>query len=102
MRREGFEIAVSRPQVIFKDINGEKHEPYEQAIIDIDEEHQGTVMEKMGLRQSELKNMEPDSKGHVKLEFIIPSRGLIGFYTEFLTITSDSGILIKYLTTMAR
>ncbi|MFV9924581.1 MAG: translational GTPase TypA [Francisella endosymbiont of Hyalomma scupense] len=95
MRREGFEIAVSRPQVIFKDINGEKHEPYEQAIIDIDEEHQGTVMEKMGLRQSELKNMEPDGKGRVKLEFIIPSRGLIGFYTEFLTITSGSGILNK-------
>ncbi|APA83325.1 translational GTPase TypA [Francisella tularensis] len=95
MRREGFEIAVSRPQVIFKDINGEKHEPYEQAIIDIDEEHQGTVMEKMGLRQGELKNMEPDGKGRVKLEFIIPSRGLIGFYTEFLTITSGSGILNK-------
>lgn len=95
MRREGFEIAVSRPQVIFKDIEGEKHEPYEQAIIDIDEEHQGTVMEKMGLRQGELKNMEPDGKGRVKLEFIIPSRGLIGFYTEFLTITSGSGILNK-------
>ncbi|MBK2357778.1 translational GTPase TypA [Francisella hispaniensis] len=95
MRREGFEIAVSRPQVIFKDIGGERHEPYEQAIIDIDEEHQGTVMEKMGLRQGELKNMEPDGKGRVKLEFIIPSRGLIGFYTEFLTITSGSGILNK-------
>ncbi|APC91409.1 MULTISPECIES: translational GTPase TypA [Francisella] len=95
MRREGFEIAVSRPQVIFKDIDGEKHEPYEHAIIDIDEEHQGTVMEKMGLRQGELKNMEPDGKGRVKLEFIIPSRGLIGFYTEFLTITSGSGILNK-------
>ncbi|AEE26498.1 translational GTPase TypA [Francisella hispaniensis] len=95
MRREGFEIAVSRPQVIFKDIDGERHEPYEQAIIDIDEEHQGTVMEKMGLRQGELKNMEPDGKGRVKLEFIIPSRGLIGFYTEFLTITSGSGILNK-------
>ncbi|AHH46248.1 GTP-binding protein TypA [Francisella tularensis subsp. holarctica PHIT-FT049] len=95
MRREGFEIAVSRPQVIFKDIDGEKHEPYEQAIIDIDEERQGTVMEKMGLRQGELKNMEPDGKGRVKLEFIIPSRGLIGFYTEFLTITSGSGILNK-------
>ena len=95
MRREGFEIAVSRPHVIFKEVNGEKHEPYEQAIIDIDEEHQGTVMEKMGLRQGELKNMEPDGKGRVKLEFIIPSRGLIGFYTEFLTITSGSGILNK-------
>ncbi|MDE4953462.1 translational GTPase TypA, partial [Francisella tularensis subsp. holarctica] len=69
MRREGFEIAVSRPQLIIKDIDGEKHEPYEQAIIDIDEEHQGTVMEKMGLRQGELKNREPDGKGRVKLEF---------------------------------
>ncbi|QIV94594.1 translational GTPase TypA [Allofrancisella frigidaquae] len=95
MRREGFEIAVSRPHVIFKEVNGEKHEPYEHAIINIDEEHQGTVMEKMGLRQGELKNMEPDGKGRVKLEFIIPSRGLIGFYTEFLTITSGSGILNK-------
>ncbi|MEY8702490.1 translational GTPase TypA [Francisella philomiragia] len=95
MRREGYEIAVSRPHVIFKDVNGEKHEPYEQAIIDIEEEHQGTVMERMGLRQGELKNMEPDGKGRVKLEFIIPSRGLIGFYTEFLTITSGSGILNK-------
>ncbi|APC97958.1 translational GTPase TypA [Francisella frigiditurris] len=95
MRREGFEIAVSRPHVIFKDIDGEKHEPYEQAIIDVNEEYQGTVMERMGLRQGELKNMEPDGKGRVKLEFIIPSRGLIGFYTEFLTITSGSGILNK-------
>ncbi|AIT08902.1 GTP-binding protein TypA [Candidatus Francisella endociliophora] len=95
MRREGYEIAVSRPHVIFKDVDGEKHEPYEQAIIDIEEEHQGTVMERMGLRQGELKNMEPDGKGRVKLEFIIPSRGLIGFYTEFLTITSGSGILNK-------
>ncbi len=95
MRREGYEIAVSRPHVIFKDVDGEKHEPYEQAVIDIEEEHQGTVMERMGLRQGELKNMEPDGKGRVKLEFIIPSRGLIGFYTEFLTITSGSGILNK-------
>ncbi|MBK2028255.1 translational GTPase TypA [Francisella noatunensis] len=95
MRREGYEIAVSRPHVIFKDVDGEKHEPYEQAIIDIEEEHQGTVMERMGIRQGELKNMEPDGKGRVKLEFIIPSRGLIGFYTEFLTITSGSGILNK-------
>ncbi|GMN90334.1 translational GTPase TypA [Francisella sciaenopsi] len=95
MRREGYEIAVSRPHVIFKDVDGEKHEPYEQAIINVEEEHQGTVMERMGLRQGELKNMEPDGKGRVKLEFIIPSRGLIGFYTEFLTITSGSGILNK-------
>ena len=95
MRREGYEIAVSRPHVIFKEIDGETCEPYEHAIIDIDEENQGVVMERMGLRQGELKNMELDGKGRVKLEFIIPSRGLIGFYTEFLTITSGSGILNK-------
>ena len=95
MRREGFEIAVSRPHVIFKEIDGEMCEPYEQAIIDVDEQYQGTVMEKMGLRQGELRNMEPDGKGRVKLEFIIPSRGLIGFYTEFLTITSGTGIINK-------
>ncbi|WP_119343531.1 translational GTPase TypA [Facilibium subflavum] len=95
MRREGFEIAVSRPHVIFKEIDGQMCEPYEHAIIDVDEQYQGTVMEKMGLRQGELKNMEPDGKGRVKLEFIIPSRGLIGFYTEFLTITSGTGVLNK-------
>ncbi|WP_116963224.1 translational GTPase TypA [Fastidiosibacter lacustris] len=95
MRREGFEIAVSRPHVIFKAIDGEMCEPYEYAIIDVDEQYQGAVMEKMGLRQGELRNMEPDGKGRVKLEFIIPSRGLIGFYTEFLTITSGTGIINK-------
>ncbi|MFZ9034614.1 MAG: translational GTPase TypA [Francisellaceae bacterium] len=95
MRREGYEIAVSRPHVIIKEIDGVMHEPYEQAIIDVDEQYQGAVMEKMGLRQGELTNMEPDGKGRVKLEFIVPSRGLIGFYTEFLTITSGTGILNK-------
>ncbi|WP_395946832.1 translational GTPase TypA [Caedibacter taeniospiralis] len=95
MRREGFEIAVSRPHVIFKEMDGEMCEPYEQAIIDVDEQYQGAVMEKMGLRQAELRNMEPDGKGRVRLEFIIPSRGLIGFYTEFLTITSGTGIVNK-------
>ena len=95
MRRENFEIAVSRPHVIFKEVDGVMHEPYEQAIIDVDDTFQGIVMERMGLRQGELKNMEPDGKGRVKLEFIIPSRGLIGFYTEFLTITSGSGIMNK-------
>lgn len=95
MRREGYEIAVSRPHVIFKEIDGVKHEPYEHAIIDVDDTYQGVVMERMGLRQGELKNMEPDGKGRVKLEFVIPSRGLIGFYTEFLTITSGTGIMNK-------
>ena len=95
MRRENFEVAVSRPHVIFKEIDGVQHEPYEQAIIDVDDTFQGIVMERLGLRQGELKNMEPDGKGRVKREFIIPSRGLIGFYTEFLTITSGSGIMNK-------
>lgn len=95
MRREGFEIAVSRPHVMFKEIDGQMSEPYEQAIIDVDEQYQGSVMEKMGLRQGELRNMEPNGKGRVRLEFIIPSRGLIGFYTEFLTITSGTGIMNK-------
>jgi GTP-binding protein len=95
MRRENFEVAVSRPHVIFKEIDGVKHEPYEQAIIDVDDTFQGIVMERLGLRQGELKNMEPDGKGRVKLEFIIPSRGLIGFYTEFLTSTSGSGVMNK-------
>ncbi len=95
MRRENFEIAVSRPHVIFKEVDGVQHEPYEQAIIDVDDTFQGIVMERMGLRQGELKNIEPDGKGRTKLEFIIPSRGLIGFYTEFLTITSGSGIMNK-------
>ena len=95
MRRENFEIAVSRPHVIFKEIDDVMHEPYEQAIIDVDDNYQGVIMERMGLRQGELRNMEPDGKGRVKLEFIIPSRGLIGFYTEFLTITSGSGIMNK-------
>ena len=95
MRRENFEVAVSRPHVIFKEVDGVQHEPYEQAIIDVDDTYQGIVMERLGLRQGELKNMEPDGKGRVKLEFIIPSRGLIGFYTEFLTITSGSGVMNK-------
>ena len=95
MRRENFEVAVSRPHVIFKEIDGVQHEPYEQAIIDVDDTFQGVVMERLGLRQGELKNMMPDGKGRVKLEFIIPSRGLIGFYTEFLTITSGSGVMNK-------
>lgn len=95
MRREGYEIAVSRPHVIFKEVDGVRQEPYEHAIIDVDDTYQGVVMERMGLRQGDLKNMEPDGKGRVKLEFIIPSRGLIGFYTEFLTITSGTGIMNK-------
>jgi len=93
MRREGFELGVSRPEVIQREVDGEIHEPYESVMIDIEDEHQGAIMEEMGLRKGELSNMEPDGKGRVKLEYMIPSRGLIGFRSEFLTLTSGSGIM---------
>ncbi|NOY71891.1 MAG: translational GTPase TypA [Gammaproteobacteria bacterium] len=93
MRREGFELGVSRPEVIFRDIDGEKQEPYEQLTVDVEEQHQGTVIEKLSSRGAEMKNMTPDGKGRVRLDFIIPSRGLIGFRTEFLTSTQGSGLL---------
>jgi len=93
MRREGFELGVSRPEVIQKEVDGKLHEPYEQLVIDCEEQHQGSVMEELGLRRAELENMVPDGKGRVRLEFIIPARGLIGFRSQFLTMTSGSGIL---------
>ena len=93
MRREGFELAVSRPEVIQKEIDGVLQEPFEHVVIDIEEQHQGSVMEELGLRKGELTNMEPDGKGRVKLEFTVPSRGLIGFRGLFLTLTSGSGIM---------
>lgn len=93
MRREGYELGVSRPEVIQKIVDGEIHEPYEQVVIDVEEQHQGKVMEELGLRKGELTNMEPDGKGRIKLEFIVPSRGLIGFRGNFLTMTSGSGIM---------
>jgi len=93
MRREGYELGVSRPEVIQKEVNGEIHEPYEQVVIDVEEQHQGKVMEELGLRRGELTNMEPDGKGRIKLEFVVPSRGLIGFRGQFLTMTSGSGIM---------
>lgn len=93
MRREGFELGVSRPEVIQRVVDGEVHEPYEQVVIDVEEEHQGSVMEELGLRRAEMTNMEPDGKGRVKMEFIMPSRGLIGFRGLFLTLTSGSGIM---------
>jgi GTP-binding protein len=93
MRREGFELGVSRPEVIQREVDGEIHEPYEQIVIDIEDRHQGSVMEEMGLRKAEIVNMEPDSKGRIKLEFIAPSRGMIGFRSQFLTMTSGSGIM---------
>ena len=93
MRRDGYELGVSKPEVIQKEVDGEIHEPFEQIVIDLEEEHQGSIMEEMGLRKAELKNMEPDGKGRIKLEFIAPSRGMIGFRSHFLTLTSGSGIL---------
>ena len=93
MRREGFELGVSRPEVIRREVDGEIHEPFEWVVIDVEDQHQGSVMEELGLRKGELKNMEPDGKGRVKLEFLVPSRGLIGFRGEFLTLTSGSGIM---------
>ncbi len=93
MRREGYELGVSRPEVIVREIDGQKQEPYEQLTVDVEDEHQGTVMEKLGERGAELKDMVPDGKGRVRLDFIIPSRGLIGFRTEFLTATRGTGLL---------
>ena len=93
MRREGYEVGVSRPKVIQKEINGEIHEPFEQIVIDIEEQHQGSIMEEMGLRKADLQNMEPDGKGRMKLDFIAPSRGMIGFKFNFLTLTSGTGIM---------
>jgi len=93
MRREGFEMGVSRPEVIIREVNGTKEEPYEAVTIDVEDTHQGTVMEKMGTRGGELKDMAPDGKGRVRLDFIIPSRGLIGFRTEFLTATQGTGLI---------
>lgn len=93
MRREGFELAVSRPEVIIREIDGKICEPYEQVIIDIENDHQGAIMEEMGLRRAELQDMNPDGKGRVRLEFIMPSRGLIGFRSQFLNITSGTGII---------
>jgi GTP-binding protein len=93
MRREGFELGVSRPQVIQKEVDGQLQEPYEQLVIDCEEAHQGAVMEELGARRAELADMMPDGRGRVRLEFTIPARGLIGFRSQFLTLTSGSGIL---------
>jgi GTP-binding protein len=92
MRREGYELAVSRPEVIFREIDGQICEPYEQLTVDVEEETQGAVMQALGERKGELKDMVPDGKGRVRLDYEIPSRGLIGFQTEFLTLTSGTGL----------
>ena len=93
MRREGYELAVSRPEVILRTVDGELQEPFETVTVDVEEIHQGSVMEQLGLRKGEMTNMTPDGKGRVRLDFMIPSRGLIGFQTEFLTMTSGTGLL---------
>lgn len=93
MRREGYELAVSRPEVITKMVDGELHEPYETLTIDVEMEHQGAIMERLGSRKGELKNMMSDDKGRVRLDYVIPSRALIGFHTEFLTMTSGTGLM---------
>ncbi len=93
MRREGFELGVSRPEVIIREIDGEQQEPYEQVTVDIEDQHQGTIMEKLGERGGELTDMVPDGKGRVRLDYLMPARGLIGFRTEFLTGTQGTGLI---------
>ncbi len=93
MRREGFEMGISRPQVIMKEIDGVMSEPYENVTFDVEEQHQGAVMEQMGYRRGEVTNMEVDGKGRVRIEATVPSRGLLGFRSEFLTLTSGTGIM---------
>ncbi|MEO8670171.1 MAG: translational GTPase TypA [Tahibacter sp.] len=93
MRREGYELAVSRPEVIIKEIDGVMQEPYEQLVTDLEEAFQGGVMQRLGERKAQLKNIEPDGRGRVRMEYIIPARGLIGFQTEFRTITAGTGLL---------
>ncbi|MCE5232481.1 MAG: translational GTPase TypA [Mizugakiibacter sp.] len=93
MRRESYELAVSRPEVIVKEIDGVLQEPYEQLVVDLEEQFQGGVMERLGMRRGQLKNMEPDGRGRVRLEYMIPARGLIGFQTEFRTLTAGTGLL---------
>jgi len=93
MRREGFELAVSRPRVVFKMVDGVRHEPYEMLTVDVEETNQGGVMEELGRRRGDLQNMEPDGKGRVRLEYRIPARGLIGFQGEFMTLTRGTGLM---------
>ena len=93
MRREGFELGVSRPEVIQKEVDGQVCEPYENLVIDCEAEHQGGVMEELGQRRADMKNMVQDASGRVRLEFIVPARGLIGFRSLFMTLTSGSGIM---------
>ncbi|MFN2300451.1 MAG: translational GTPase TypA [Gammaproteobacteria bacterium] len=93
MRREGYEIGVSRPQVIVREVDGEQCEPFEMLTVDIEEAHQGGIMEKLGERKGDLQDMQPDGKGRIRLDYLIPARGLIGFRTEFMTTTSGTGLM---------
>ncbi len=93
MRREGYELAVSRPRVVIREVNGEKQEPYEMLTVDVDEANQGAVMEALGARRGDLQDMQPDGKGRVRLDYRIPARGLIGFQSDFLTMTRGTGIM---------
>lgn len=93
MRREGYEIGVGRPEVVQKEIDGVIQEPFEAVVVDCEEQHQGAIMEALGVRRGDLKNMVPDGKGRIRLDYIIPARGLIGFRSEFMTMTSGTGIL---------
>jgi GTP-binding protein len=93
MRREGFELAVAKPRVVYKDIDGEKCEPYENLSIDLEDDTQGVVMEEIGRRRGELTNMESDGHGRTRLEYRIPARGLIGFQSDFLTMTRGTGLM---------
>ena len=93
MRREGYELAVSRPRVVFKEIDGAKCEPFEALTVDVEDEHQGGVMEELGRRKGDLQDMQPDGRGRTRLEYIIPARGLIGFQNEFLTLTRGTGLM---------
>jgi len=93
MRREGYELAVSRPRVVIKTVNGEKQEPYEMLTVDVEETHQGPVMEALGARRGDLQDMQSDGKGRVRLDYRIPARGLIGFQSEFLTMTRGTGVM---------
>ncbi|MCW8844526.1 MAG: translational GTPase TypA [Gammaproteobacteria bacterium] len=93
MRREGYEVAVSRPQVVYREVDGERQEPFEMLTVDMEDSGQGAVMEALGARGGDLENMMPDGKGRVRLDYVIPSRGLIGFQTEFRTLTSGTGLM---------
>src|SRR3990167_8478626 len=93
MRREGYEFAVSRPEVILKEVQGEMNEPFENLVVDVEETHQGTIMQHLAALKGELKNMVSDGKGRIRLDYCIPTRGLIGFHSRFLTLTSGSGVM---------